>query len=94
MTLLVLGWLKVTLAILQLYGGETSAQLLSSLARLFTFFLQIHGFSLGVEDILVSSKVWMIPLGSIATIYLDFWLVPVDLQQGLPYSFSWHKCLT
>ena len=31
-----------------------SGQLLSSLARLFTSFLQIHGFTLGVEDILVT----------------------------------------
>ncbi|XP_055332265.1 DNA-directed RNA polymerase I subunit RPA1-like isoform X2 [Paramacrobiotus metropolitanus] len=41
-------------ACFELYGGETSAQLLSSFARLFTFFLQLQGFSLGVEDILVA----------------------------------------
>jgi hypothetical protein len=41
----------------QLYGGDISALLLSGLARLFTLFLQLHGFSLGVEDILVSEKV-------------------------------------
>ena len=42
---------------LQLYGGAVANQLLSALGRLFTAFLQLHGFSLGVEDILVTSKV-------------------------------------
>ncbi|XP_068596137.1 DNA-directed RNA polymerase I subunit RPA1 [Brachionichthys hirsutus] len=38
----------------ELYGGETSGRVLSSLARLFTAYLQLYrGFSLGVEDILV-----------------------------------------
>nr|XP_057919722.1 DNA-directed RNA polymerase I subunit RPA1 [Doryrhamphus excisus] len=38
----------------ELYGGETSGQLLSCLARLFTAYLQLYrGFTLGVEDILV-----------------------------------------
>uniref|UniRef100_A0A1B6D164 DNA-directed RNA polymerase subunit n=1 Tax=Clastoptera arizonana TaxID=38151 RepID=A0A1B6D164_9HEMI len=37
----------------ELYGGQSSTQLLSSLAKLFTSFLQIEGFTLGVEDILV-----------------------------------------
>lgn len=31
--------------------------LLSALGRLFTTFLQLHGFTLGVEDILVTAKV-------------------------------------
>jgi DNA-directed RNA polymerase I subunit RPA1 len=38
----------------ELYGGEVSTQLLSSFARLFTFFLQWEGFTLGVHDILVN----------------------------------------
>ena len=42
--------------LLQLYGGQTSGRLLSALARLFTNFLRLHGFSLGVEDILVTTK--------------------------------------
>jgi len=42
---------------MQLYGGAVANQLLSALGRLFTAFLQVHGFSLGVEDILVTSKV-------------------------------------
>lgn len=37
----------------ELYGGEVSSALLSSFAKLFTAFLQMEGFSLGVEDILV-----------------------------------------
>ena len=37
----------------QLYGGAVANLLLSALGRLFTSFLQLHGFTLGVEDILV-----------------------------------------
>lgn len=37
----------------ELYGGTCSTQLLSSLAKLFTIFLQREGFTLGVHDILV-----------------------------------------
>ncbi|KAI1883829.1 hypothetical protein AGOR_G00236030 [Albula goreensis] len=41
----------------ELYGGETSGNLLSCLARLFTAYLQLYrGFTLGVEDILVKPK--------------------------------------
>jgi DNA-directed RNA polymerase I subunit RPA1 len=37
----------------ELYGGSISGQLLTSLGRLFTSFLQLRGFTLGVEDILL-----------------------------------------
>nr|DBA29404.1 TPA: hypothetical protein GDO54_009631 [Pyxicephalus adspersus] len=38
----------------ELYGGETSGNLLTCLARLFTAYLQLYrGFTMGVEDILV-----------------------------------------
>lgn len=37
----------------ELYGGACSTQLLSSLTKLFTVFLQREGFTLGVHDILV-----------------------------------------
>lgn len=37
----------------ELYGGNCSTQLLTSLAKLFTVFLQREGFTLGVHDILV-----------------------------------------
>ncbi|XP_076878844.1 DNA-directed RNA polymerase I subunit RPA1 isoform X2 [Brachyhypopomus gauderio] len=39
----------------ELYGGETSGQLLSCLARLFTAYIQLYrGFTMSVEDILVN----------------------------------------
>ena len=41
----------------QLYGGSTAGKLLSSLARLFTCFLQFRGFTMGVEDIIVRKAV-------------------------------------
>jgi DNA-directed RNA polymerase I subunit RPA1 len=41
----------------ELYGGIVASQLLSSLGRLFTAFLQLsHGFTLGIEDILVTCE--------------------------------------
>eukprot|EP00795_Rhopilema_esculentum_P016610 gene16610-8039_t len=40
----------------EVYGGVTSGKLLSALARLFTIYLRLRGFSLGVEDILVTQK--------------------------------------
>ncbi|KFB45117.1 hypothetical protein ZHAS_00013038 [Anopheles sinensis] len=40
----------------ELYGGVCSTALLSSLSRLFTYYLQWEGFTLGVKDILVQEK--------------------------------------
>ncbi|CAB3992022.1 DNA-directed RNA polymerase I subunit RPA1, partial [Paramuricea clavata] len=40
----------------ELYGGVVSSLLLSALARVFTAFLQMRGFTLGVEDIIVKKK--------------------------------------
>lgn len=41
----------------ELYGGQTSNLLMTSLARLFTYFLQSHtSFTLGIEDILLKAK--------------------------------------
>lgn len=37
----------------ELYGGQSSTQLLSSFSKVFTSFLQREGFTLGVHDILV-----------------------------------------
>ncbi|XP_004925181.2 DNA-directed RNA polymerase I subunit RPA1 [Bombyx mori] len=37
----------------ELYGGECSSALLSSFSKVFTFYLQWMGFTLGVKDILV-----------------------------------------
>jgi len=39
----------------ELYGGKYSAQLLSAFSKLFTVYLQFDGFTLGVEDILVTN---------------------------------------
>ncbi|XP_017039260.1 DNA-directed RNA polymerase I subunit RPA1 [Drosophila ficusphila] len=40
----------------ELYGGEVSTRLLTAFTKVFTFFLQLEGFTLGVKDILVSSE--------------------------------------
>ncbi|KAJ1354894.1 hypothetical protein KIN20_011981 [Parelaphostrongylus tenuis] len=40
----------------ELYGHKVGVQILSCLSRLFTTFLQLHGFTLGVADILVSKN--------------------------------------
>ena len=42
----------------ELYGGGMANQLLSALGRLLTTFLQLHGFTLGTEDIIVRPEVW------------------------------------
>lgn len=40
----------------ELYGGQYSCRLLSCFSRLFTTYLQLRGFTLGVEDILVTPE--------------------------------------
>lgn len=40
----------------ELYGGQYACRLLSSFSRLFTSYLQLRGFTLGVQDILVTRK--------------------------------------
>lgn len=40
----------------ELYGADIAAQLLAVFSRLFTFFLQMHGFTCGVDDLLVLPK--------------------------------------
>nr|CAG4647637.1 EOG090X00BV [Moina brachiata] len=40
----------------ELYGGTCACRLLSSFSRLFTSYLQLRGFTLGVKDILVTRK--------------------------------------
>lgn len=40
----------------ELYGSEYSSKLLSAFGKLFQSFLQKHGFSLGIQDILVKKK--------------------------------------
>ena len=41
----------------QLYGGAVAGNLLTCFGRLFLNFLQMRGFTLGVEDILVTKSV-------------------------------------
>lgn len=38
----------------ELYGGDVSTLLLTAFTKVFTFFLQLEGFTLGVKDILVT----------------------------------------
>ncbi|KAB1222317.1 DNA-directed RNA polymerase I subunit rpa1 [Morella rubra] len=40
----------------ELYGSNTAGILLSALSRLFTAFLQVHGFTCGVDDLLLTKK--------------------------------------
>lgn len=40
----------------ELYGGDSSSALLSSFSKVFTFYLQWIGFTLGVKDILVTEE--------------------------------------
>lgn len=40
----------------QLYGGDCSTRLLTSFTKLFTYFLQREGFTLGVHDILITAE--------------------------------------
>ncbi|CAH2048406.1 unnamed protein product, partial [Iphiclides podalirius] len=40
----------------ELYGGDSSSAVLSSFSKLFTFYLQWIGFTLGVKDILVTEE--------------------------------------
>lgn len=41
----------------ELYGGSLAGELLTCLGRLFTSFIQLRGFTLGVEDILLKQEV-------------------------------------
>ncbi|KAK8455838.1 hypothetical protein SEVIR_4G227300v4 [Setaria viridis] len=40
----------------ELYGADTAGILLSTFSRLFTLFLQFHGFTCGVDDLLLCQK--------------------------------------
>ncbi|KAK1313895.1 DNA-directed RNA polymerase II subunit RPB1 [Acorus calamus] len=44
----------------EFYGGNTAGILLSAFSRLFTVYLQMHGFTCGVDDLLVVEKLDMI----------------------------------
>lgn len=50
-------------SLFQLYGGAVAGQVLTCFGRLFINFLQItRGFTLGVQDILVTKSVCLIRL--------------------------------
>lgn len=40
-------------AVYELYGGQTSGELMSTLGRLFTLYLQTQGFTCGIDDMLL-----------------------------------------
>ncbi|KAE8779218.1 DNA-directed RNA polymerase I subunit rpa1 [Hordeum vulgare] len=40
----------------ELYGADTAGRLLSIFSRLFTLFLQFHGFTCGIDDLLLSQE--------------------------------------
>ncbi|KAI6660779.1 DNA-directed RNA polymerase I subunit RPA1 [Oopsacas minuta] len=40
----------------ELYGSVVSSKLLSAFARLFTVFLQYHGFTMGIQDLLLTEE--------------------------------------
>ena len=54
---MLLGLHSVKFLWFQLYGGDVAGKLLTSFAKLFTGFLQLHGFTLGVQDILCTDFV-------------------------------------
>ena len=42
--------------VFELYGGAIAGRLLTSLGRLFTSFLQLHGFTCGIEHLLLTRE--------------------------------------
>lgn len=40
----------------ELYGGHTAGRILSTLGRLFTAYLQQHGFSCGIDDLILTDE--------------------------------------
>jgi DNA-directed RNA polymerase I subunit RPA1 len=40
----------------EIYGSEKAGELLTSLARIFTAFLQIHGFTCGLDDLVLTPE--------------------------------------
>lgn len=44
-------------AVQELYGNDVAGKILSSFSRLFTFYLQSHGFTCGYDDLLLVDEV-------------------------------------
>lgn len=40
----------------EVYGSEKAGELLTSLARVFTVFLQTHGFTCGLDDLMINKE--------------------------------------
>jgi hypothetical protein len=40
----------------EIYGSEKAGELLTSLARIFTAFLQMHGFTCGLDDLVLTPE--------------------------------------
>ena len=40
----------------EIYGSEKVGELLTSLARIFTSYLQVHGFTCGLEDLMLTPE--------------------------------------
>ena len=40
----------------EIYGSEKAGELLTSLARIFTVFLQMHGFTCGLDDLVLTPE--------------------------------------
>ena len=43
-------------AFYEVYGSEKAGELLTSLARVFTVFLQTYGFTCGLDDLMISKS--------------------------------------
>lgn len=40
----------------EIYGSEKAGELLTSLARIFTAYLQMHGFTCGLDDLVLTKE--------------------------------------
>ena len=65
----------------ELYGDATAAQFTSGLSRLFTAFLQLHGFSCGLDDLLLQVRSLNLPKLSQGSGGLTLLLLLLLLQQ-------------
>lgn len=43
-------------AFYEIYGSEKAGELLTSLARIFTMYLQLHGFTCGLDDLVLTPE--------------------------------------
>lgn len=43
-------------SVYEVYGSERAGELLTALARIFTVYLQFHGFTCGLDDLVLKSE--------------------------------------